>query len=69
VTSTTSVAVLLAEHPSLEDHLFAWGLAYVGRVRSVPRELTLGTLARSERKDPEEIMARINELLRKGTLA
>jgi uncharacterized protein involved in response to NO len=69
VTSTTSVAVLLAEHPWLEDHLFAWGLAYVGRVRSVPRELTLGTLARSERKAPEELMARINELLRKGPLA
>jgi hypothetical protein len=58
------VAVLLAEHPWLEDHLFAWGLGYVGRVRSVPRELTLGTLAASEEKPPEEIIASINELLR-----
>jgi NnrS protein len=64
VTSTTSVAVLLAEHSWLEDHLFAWGLAYVGRVRSVPRELTLGTLATSEGKAPEEIVARVNDLLR-----
>jgi uncharacterized protein involved in response to NO len=69
VTPATSVAVLLAEHPWLEDHLFGWGLAYVGRVRSVPQELTLGTLARGERKDPEEIVDRINDLLRKGPLA
>ncbi len=63
VTAATSVAVLLAEYPWLEDHLFVWGLAYVGRVRSVPRELTLGTLAASEANYPEEIIARINELL------
>ncbi len=63
VTPATSVAVLLAEYPWLEDHLFAWGLAYIGRVRSVPRELTLGTLAASEGNRPEEIIARINELL------
>jgi hypothetical protein len=65
VRPTTSVAVLLAEYPWLEDHLFAWGLAYVGRVRSVPQELTLGTLAASEGKVSEEILARINDLLRK----
>jgi hypothetical protein len=64
VTPLTSVAILLAEYPWLEDHLFAWGLGYVGRVRSVPRELTLGTLAGSEGKAPEEIIARINDLLR-----
>jgi hypothetical protein len=64
VRPTTSVAVLLAEHPWLEDHLFAWGLAYVGRVRSVPRELTLATLAQGEGMVPEAILARINDLLR-----
>jgi hypothetical protein len=64
VTAMTSVAVLLAEHPWLEDHLFTWGLGYIGRVRSVPRELTLGTLAGSEGKNPEEIIGRINRLLR-----
>jgi hypothetical protein len=63
VTPSTSVAVLLAEHPWLEDFLFAWGIGYVGRVRSVPRELTLGTLAVSEGKVAEEIIARINEQL------
>lgn len=63
VTPMTSVAVLMGEFSWLEDHLFAWGLAYVGRVRSVPRELTLGTLAVSEGKRPEDIVARINELL------
>ncbi len=62
-TPTTSVAVLLAEYPWLEDHLFAWGLGYVGRVRSVPPELTLGTLARSEGKAPEDIITRVNDLL------
>jgi hypothetical protein len=60
-----TTASLLAEYPSLEDHVFAWGLAYVGRVRSVPRELALGTLTASEGKDPEAIIARINELLAK----
>ncbi len=62
---TTPVAVLLAEHPWLEDQLMDWGFAYIGRVRSVPRELTLGTLSRSEGKEPEEIIARINELLQR----
>jgi hypothetical protein len=64
VVPTTSVALLLSEHPWLEDHLFALGLRYVGRVRSVPRELTLGTLAASEGKASEEIITRINDLLR-----
>ena len=59
------MAVLLSEYPWLEDHLFAWGLGYVGRVRSVPRELTLGSLAAGEGKASEEIIARINELLEK----
>jgi hypothetical protein len=65
VTSATSVSVLLAEHPWLEDHLFSWGFAYVGRVRSVPGELTLGTLATGEGKNVVEIISRINELLEK----
>jgi hypothetical protein len=64
VVATTSVAVLLSEYPWLEDHLFDWGLDYIGRVRSVPRELTLGSLAKSEGKAPVEVIARINDLLR-----
>jgi hypothetical protein len=62
---TTSVALLLAEHPWLEDQFVDWGFAYIGRVRSVPGELTLGTLARSEGEEPNEILARINDLLQK----
>ena len=65
MTHSTSAAVLLAEHPWLEDQLFDWGLGYVGRVRSVPRELTLGSLAASEGTQPEEIINRINEQLAK----
>jgi len=64
-TLRTSVALLLAEHPWLEDQLLDWGLGYIGRTRSVPRELTLGTLARSEGKEPEELLARVNDLLQK----
>jgi hypothetical protein len=62
-TLATRVAVLLAEHPWLEDHLVAWGLRYVGRVRSVPAELTLGSLVAGEGVDPEATVARINVLL------
>ncbi len=68
-TPTTSVAVLLAEHPWLEDQLISWGFAYVGRVRSAPRELTLGTLIRGENKEPHEIIVRINDLLRQHQTA
>lgn len=64
-TLRTSVALLLAEHSWLEDQLVDWGFAYVGRVRSVPGELTLGTLSRSEGKDPEEVLTRINDLLQR----
>ncbi len=59
-TPGTSVAVLLALHPWLEDRLIAWGLHYLGRTRSVPRELTLQTLARSEGHDPQALVARVN---------
>lgn len=63
VSRTTSVAVLLAENPWIEDDLHAWGLKYIGRVRSVPKELTLGSLVESEKLDPEVLITRINERL------
>jgi hypothetical protein len=62
-TSETRVAVLLAEHPWLEDRLVAWGLRYLGRVRSVPAELTLGSLAAGEGLDPGATVGRVNALL------
>lgn len=66
---STCVAVLLAEYPWLEDHLAGWGVGYVSRARSVPRELTLGTLAESEGLDPEKLVTRINDRLREGPTA
>lgn len=62
-TPGTRVAVLLAEHPWLEDHLIDWGYHYIGRVRSVPAELTLGSLAIGEGFAPEIAVERINSLL------
>jgi hypothetical protein len=62
-TLRTPVALLLAEHPWLEDHLVARGLRYPARVRSVPAELTLGSLAQSEGFDPAATVAWINSLL------
>ena len=70
VTRTTRVAVLLAEHSWLEDHMVEWGLRYVGRVRSVPAVLTLGSLAVGENFDPDDLVVRINELMAaRGTSA
>jgi len=64
VTLRTSVAALLAEYPDLEDSFFAWGVKYVARVRSVPRELTLGSLCRSEGLDSEQMLQRIRDWLK-----
>jgi hypothetical protein len=70
VTRATRVAVLLAEHTWLEDHMVEWGLRYVGRVRSVPAVLTLGSLAVGENFDPDDLVVRINSLLAtRGTAA
>jgi uncharacterized protein involved in response to NO len=62
-TPMTRVAILLAEHPWLEDHLVARGLRYIGRVRSVPAELTLQSLSAGEGFDPGALIADINALL------
>lgn len=64
ITLRTSVAALLAEYPDLEDALFAWGVRYLGRVRSVPRELTLGSLCRSEGLDSAQMLQRIRDWLK-----
>ncbi|RMG40991.1 MAG: hypothetical protein D6725_02215, partial [Planctomycetota bacterium] len=63
VTERSSVAVLLAEHPWIEDRLIELGVDYLARTRSVPRELTVGSLARSERLDPAEFIERVELLL------
>jgi len=64
VTPLTRAAVLLAEHPWIEDRLIASGVGYFARVRSVPAELTLGSLATSKKLDVEALLAEINTLLR-----
>jgi hypothetical protein len=64
-TDRTPVALLLAEHPWLEDHLVAHGVRYLARVRSVPAELTLGSLVRNQGLDAGATVAVINALLGK----
>lgn len=70
VTAQTHVANLLAEHPWLEDHLISWGLRYIGRVRAVPNELTLGSFIKGEGFETETVIDQINGLLNEhgGTL-
>ncbi|MEO6808267.1 MAG: NnrS family protein, partial [Isosphaeraceae bacterium] len=65
VTPQTHVANLLAEHPWLEDHLISWGLHYLGRVRAVPNELTLGSLIKGEGFEIDDVVGRINALMGK----
>jgi hypothetical protein len=66
VTADIRVALLLAEYPWLEDPLLEWGIPYLGRVRSVPAELTLGSLAAGERLDPGATVEHINRLIAEG---
>ncbi|MBX7074039.1 MAG: NnrS family protein [Pirellulales bacterium] len=56
----SSLAVLLAEHPWLEDRLIARGIAYLERTRSVPSELTIGSAAESEGQNADELVDQIN---------
>lgn len=63
VTASSSVAVLLAEHPELEDWLIDEGYDYLARARSVPKELTIRTLAERKGDSPESLVQRINSRL------
>ncbi|MCC6493048.1 MAG: hypothetical protein IT424_08500 [Pirellulales bacterium] len=63
VTARSSLAVLLAEHPWIEDRLRPGGTGYLERTRSVPNELTLASFAESEGYKPAELVARINAWL------
>lgn len=62
-TPLTRASILVAEHPWIEDHLIASGVGYFARVRSVPAELTLGSLATSKKLDADAMVAEINALL------
>lgn len=60
VTQRSSLAVLLAEYPWIEDRLRSGGTRYLERTRSVPPELTFGSFAASEGYNAAELIARIN---------
>jgi hypothetical protein len=63
VSTRSSLAVLLAEYPEIEDRLIARGIGYLGRARSVPQELTLGSAAESEGVPARQLVAEINDWL------
>lgn len=66
VTARSSLAVLFAEYPSIEDRLISYGSEYVERARSVPHELTIGTYAKVEGYDVGRIVMQINAWLRES---
>lgn len=63
----SSVAILLAEHPWIEDQLRPMGTRYLERTRSVPGSLTIGAFARSQGVGASELVGRINNWLAKGS--
>jgi hypothetical protein len=63
VNRRASLAVLLAEHPWIEDRLRPTGTRYLERARSVPNELTIGSFATSEGFEPTELVNKINAWL------
>lgn len=66
ITPMSSLAVLLAEHPWLQDRLVQTDNDYLARAPSVPHELTLRAFAMSERRDVAECVAQINAELAEG---
>jgi hypothetical protein len=60
VTGRSSLALLLAEYPWIEDRLRMGGTRYLGAPRSVPDELTIDSFAQSEGYDTVELVERIN---------
>ncbi|HVT27462.1 MAG TPA: NnrS family protein, partial [Lacipirellulaceae bacterium] len=67
VTKRSSLAVLVAEHPWIEDRLRPTGTRYLERARSVPDELTIASFAESEGFDAAELVSKINGWLTFGT--
>jgi hypothetical protein len=66
VTNRSSLAVLVAQHPWIEDLLRPTGTRYLERARSVPDELTIGSFANSEGLDAVELVSKINAWLVAG---
>jgi hypothetical protein len=67
VTEKSSLKILLAEYPAIEDALVEWGFAYISRVRAVPGELTIGSFAWGEGQEPGQTVERINTWLARRT--
>jgi hypothetical protein len=63
VTPQTSLAACLEAYPWLEDRMLQWGLSYLERTRSVPRELTLRSVAESHGWSPGDLVAAIQQAL------
>lgn len=63
VTERSSLKTLLAEHPAIEDEFVRWGFTYIARVRAVPSELTIGSFARGEGRNPAHTVERVNAWL------
>jgi hypothetical protein len=63
ITKRSSLAVVLAEHPWIEDQLRPTGTRYLERARSVPDELTIDSFAQSEGLDAAELVCKINAWL------
>jgi hypothetical protein len=66
ITKRSSLAVLVAEHPWIEDRLRPIGTRYLERARSVPEELTIGSFAESEGVAAGEMVSRVNAWLAEG---
>lgn len=69
VTRRSSLAVLLAEYPWIEDRLRPSGTGYLERTRSVPDELTIGSFAQSEGLNAVELVSQINAWLAESAAA
>ena len=63
VSTSSSLAVLLAYAPWIEEVLIRDGLHYLARARSIPQELTIGAFARSEHRDAGALVDHLNDLL------
>lgn len=69
VSNSSSLAVLLAECPWIEDRLIERGNRYLADVRSVPQDLSVGTFARQHAGDASALAQEMTNWLRDGSCA
>ncbi|GEM_PF-1223953 len=63
VTERTPVVLLLEECPAVYEYLVRRGARYLARARSVPPELTLGSMLRSEGLEVHETLGELQRLV------